>query len=86
MANYKVVVEKRAEKEISKLDKKATGRIREAIDSLEIDPKPPSSKRLVGVEAYRLRVGDYRIIYEIAEKIVTIYVVKVGHRKDVYKK
>lgn len=62
-------------------------RIREKIDSLAETPKPPAAKALSGSSKryVRLRIGDYRIIYRIDRKNLTVLVVKVGHRRDVYR-
>lgn len=86
MANYNIVVEKRAQKELLKLSAGACIRIKKAIDLLSKNPRPPASRVLVGADAYRLRVGNYRVIYQIEDEIVTIYIIKVAHRKDVYKR
>lgn len=60
-------------------------RILGRINALAEDPRPPSSIKLSGKEYYRIRQGDYRIIYEIIEERVVIVVIKIGHRRDVYK-
>lgn len=57
-----------------------------AIDDLAETPRPPGTKKLAGMaDRWRIRVGDYRIIYDIRDGMLTILVVKVGHRKDVYR-
>jgi mRNA interferase RelE/StbE len=56
-----------------------------AIRSLAEDPRPPASKKLSGLEQYRLRQGDYRILYSIADAVLTVFVVAVGHRKEIYR-
>jgi mRNA interferase RelE/StbE len=86
MANYKIVIEKRAKKELFKLPVNIRIKLERAIDLLSKNPRPIQSKSLIGADAYRLRVGNYRVIYEINDKIITIYIIKVAHRKDVYKK
>jgi mRNA interferase RelE/StbE len=60
-------------------------RIAESILSLENDPRPQGSRKLRGLEAYRLRVGAYRILYTIDDGIQTVEIIAVGHRKDVYR-
>jgi mRNA interferase RelE/StbE len=82
---YTVFVERYAQKQILKLDKKAIPIIREAIARLADNPRPLGYIKLKGEEAYRIRVGNYRIIYEIDDGIVTVTVVSIGHRKDIYK-
>jgi mRNA interferase RelE/StbE len=83
---YTVLVERYAQKQIIKLDKKLIPVIKTAIAELADNPRPFGYKKLKGEEAYRIRVGDYRIIYEIDDNIILITVVSVGHRKNVYKK
>jgi mRNA interferase RelE/StbE len=85
MACYNIVIEDRVEKELRKLSKQVVERIAKAIDGLASDPTPLASRRMVGVDGYRLRVGDYRIIYTVEHKIVTVYVVRVGHRREIYR-
>jgi len=82
---YTVLVERYAQKQIMKLDKKFIPVIKTAIAELADNPRPHGYKKLKGEDAYRIRVGDYRIIYEIDDDIVLVTVVSVGHRKDVYK-
>ncbi len=85
MASYKIEIKKSAVKEIENLPKKTLTRVIDQITALGDDPRPNGCKKLSGDEKYRIRVGDYRILYEIEDKIVTIYVVKVAHRKEVYR-
>jgi mRNA interferase RelE/StbE len=82
---YKLQYARSAEKELDKLPRSAVMRIREAIEGLAKDPHPRGSKKLQGEEqTYRVRVGDYRVIYEVHEKEVVILVIRVRHRKDAY--
>lgn len=60
-------------------------RILERIHSLADEPRPPGSIKLSGKEFYRIRQGDYRIIYEIVENRLVVVVIKIGHRRDVYR-
>ena len=85
MANYKIEIKKSAAKEISKLPKVALRRIVDKIQTLSSDPRPSGCKKLSGDEKYRIRVGVYRILYSVDDEIVVIFIVKVGHRKDIYK-
>jgi len=71
-------------RELRKIDKKVQPRIRGAIELLAQDPRPPASRPLRGRDGYRLRVGDYRILYTIDDGVLTIVVVTIGHRRDVY--
>jgi len=82
---YTVFVERYAQKQLMKLDKKLIPVIKDAIADLENNPRPYGYKKLKGEDAYRIRVGDYRVIYEIEDDIILVTVVSVGHRKDVYK-
>ncbi len=82
---YTILVERYAQKQILKLDKKVIPLIKNAIAKLAENPRPNGYKNLKGEEAYRIRVGDYRIIYEIDNDKIIVTVVSVGHRKEVYK-
>ena len=82
---YTILIERYAQKQIMKLDKKIIPVIKTAIASLADNPKPHGYKKLKGEDAYRIRVGDYRIIYEIDDGKIIVTVVSVGHRKDIYK-
>ena len=87
MASYRVIVSKEALKEIESIDRRSDRtRIMERIRKLADNPRPQGSKKLKGpFERYRLRQGDYRILYEIGDKILIVTIVQVGHRKDVYR-
>ncbi len=83
---YQVVFKKRAQKEIINLPADYCKKITNAIDCLEDDPRPSGAKKLSGQkDRWRIRVGDYRILYIISEtdKLITIY--RIGHRKDIYR-
>ena len=87
MANYKIEISASAEKYIKKIPKKDLKKVIEAIQILAINPYPEGCRKLQGEEdVYRVRQGNYRIIYEIENKKLIILILKVGHRKDVYKK
>lgn len=85
MASYKIEIKKSAAKEISKLRSAELKRIIGKIESLSEDPRPEGCKKLSGDEKYRIRVGQYRILYSIEDEKLVVYVVKVGHRKDMYR-
>ena len=85
MENYRIVIKKSAAKEIETIQKKDRIRIIEKIRSLSSDPHPTGSKKLSGQEKYRIRQGNYRILYQIINDELVINVVKVGHRRDIYK-
>jgi mRNA interferase RelE/StbE len=85
MPKYEVLLSKAARKAIDKLPLKTANTILAHITSLSENPRPTGCKKLKGyAEAWRIRSGDYRIIYEIEDKILKILVIAVGHRKDVY--
>ena len=73
-----------ARKEINKLDKSIRPRLFAAIEILRENPRPPTSIRLTNRSEYRIRVGDYRIVYEILDSKLVILVVRIGHRKSIY--
>lgn len=78
---YKVLLSRDAEKYLARLDKQTRGRIIEAIQNLPAG----EVKKLKGIEAYRLRVGDYRVIFERDSRILTIHVIKIAPRGQIYK-
>ncbi len=84
---YRIRIKKSAGKEIAALPKRDQRRVMSAIAALADAPRPDGVRKLTGIEdAYRLRVGDYRIVYQIASQVLTVFVVRVGHRKDVYRR
>lgn len=85
MARYEVRFRKSVSKDLAPIPKKDVQRIIVAIDVLADDPRPPQSRKLSGSEKYRLRCGVYRVLYEIQDDVLVVCVVKVGHRKDVYR-
>ena len=87
MANYKIEISASAEKYIKKIPKKDLAKVIKAIQILGINPYPEGCRKLQGHEdVYRVRQGNYRIIYEVEDKKLIILVLKIGHRKDIYKK
>ena len=87
MASYKINWKRSAKKEFRKLNKSVILRILQAVESLAEDPLQTGNKKLVGSDSiYRIRVGDYRIIYSIEFSVLTIEIIKVGHRRQVYRK
>jgi mRNA interferase RelE/StbE len=86
MASYRIVFKKSVAKDLRSIPKKEVQRILDAIQLLASDPRPPQSKKLSGQERYRFRQGNYRILYSIEDDKLIITVVRVGHRRDIYRK
>lgn len=83
---YEIKFTKGARKMFSKLSDDLQDRIQLQIDDLAIEPRPNGVKKLKGEEnAYRIRVGDYRVIYNIFDNVLVVKVVEVGHRSEIYK-
>lgn len=85
MASYKLLITLSTVKDIETLPKQNRRRIVAKITLLSIDPKPPGSEKLPGRDHYRLRPGNYRILHVIQDLNLVVVVVKVGHRRDVYR-
>ena len=85
MAEYSVFFRKSVEKDLSSIPKKDVGRILKRIKSLVNDPRPSGCEKLTGQERYRLQQGKYGMAYSIQDDELTIWVVTIGHRKDVYR-
>jgi len=83
---YSILIERYALKQIMKLSKEAIPLIKNAIASLADNPRPHGCKKLKDEDAWHIRVGNYRVIYEISDEQVIVTVVSVGHRKNVYKR
>lgn len=87
MKRYTVVLTQTAEKELRRLPSKVIEKIITVLKSLEDNPRPTGCKKLMGYKnLWRIRVGDYRLIYAIEEVIMLVDVREVGHRKDIYDK
>jgi mRNA interferase RelE/StbE len=85
MAEYKIFFRRSVQKDFSAIPKKDLKRIINRIESLGENPRPVGCEKLTGQERYRLRQGRYRIVYSIQDDELTIWIVKVGHRKDIYR-
>jgi mRNA interferase RelE/StbE len=83
--SYHIQILRRAQKELAQLPRQEYERIKEFIEKLSQDPRPQGCKKLSGREGWRIRVGDYRIIYEIDDAQRAVTVLHMGHRHDVYK-
>jgi mRNA interferase RelE/StbE len=85
MAAYKIFFKKSVWKDFERITKEDLERILTRIKMLSKDPHPPGCEKLTGQARYRLRQGRYSIVYSIQDDEHTVWVVKVGHRKDVYR-
>lgn len=85
MGAYKIFFKKSVEKDLNKIDKNDLEKIITRISALADNPRLPGCEKLTGSERYRIRQGHYRILYSIQDYELTIWVVKVAHRKDVYR-
>lgn len=84
MPNYTIVLSKNAAKQLDKIPYHIAEPILEAIDQLKENPRPNGFKKLKGRDAYRIRIGNYRVIYDIVDQQLIIDLIAVGHRKDIY--
>lgn len=82
--NYTVLILPSAQKQLSKLPNAIACHIEDKMLDLEHDPRPSGCKKLKGRDAWRIRIGDYRVIYEIEDGKLIITVITIGHRKEVY--
>jgi mRNA interferase RelE/StbE len=83
---YRVIVAPAADRVVAKLPEQTRRRIADRLVALANDPRPPGSIKLTGEDSYRIRVGDYRIIYSIDEDRLIVLVIDAGHRRDVYRR
>lgn len=84
---YEVTLAPAAARQLSKFDPQVRRRVQAAIELLADDPRPPTATRLVGgAGEWRVRTGDYRIIYEIEEDRLLVLVLNVGHRREIYQR
>ncbi|MCK7543600.1 type II toxin-antitoxin system RelE/ParE family toxin [Marinobacter bryozoorum] len=86
MAKYRLVFRKSVSKDLRSIANQDVARILKRMKALEDDPRPPGSEKLSGLERYRVRQGNYRIVYEVIDDQLVVIVVRIGHRKDVYKR
>ncbi|MDZ4858582.1 MAG: type II toxin-antitoxin system mRNA interferase toxin, RelE/StbE family [Candidatus Hydrogenedentes bacterium] len=83
--DYKVEISRRARRDLRALHVEISKRIDTHILALANDPRPAGSQKLAGHATYRIRVGDYRILYEIYDKKLVVVVIRAGHRKEIYR-
>ncbi len=83
---YLVELETRARREFRDLPREASRTVASVLDDLQNDPRPPGAKKLSGVPGYRIRKGDYRILFTIDDKRRLVRIYRVGHRREVYRR
>lgn len=81
---YSLLILPSAQKQLNKLPNAIASRIEDKLLELEGDPRPPGCKKLRGRDAWRIRIGDYRAIYEIHDGKLIVTVITIGHRREVY--
>jgi mRNA interferase RelE/StbE len=84
VSTYRIEVRPAAVRSLRKLDPSVRHRLQGAIALLAQDPRPPAARALQGRQGLRVRVGDYRILYTVADDVLLVVVVTIGHRRDVY--
>ena len=85
MAGYKIYFRASVEKDFRAISKKDVNKILQRISLLATEPRPPGCEKLTDQERYRIRQGYYRIVYSIEDDELVVYIVKIGHRKDIYR-
>ena len=82
---YRVEISRRAAKFVTALQKPVRRKILAAVEALGENPRPPGCRKLAGQDAWRIRVGDYRVVYEIGDRVLLVYVIDIGHRREIYR-
>lgn len=86
MESYRIEFTRSAEKDLRKIDRSRVAAILHKVEQLQLDPRPNGSKKLAGADrTYRIRIGDYRVVYEIEDDVLVVLVIRIAHRKDVYR-
>lgn len=85
MAEYNVYFRESVEKDFRTISRRDIIKILQRIESLSSDPRPPGVEKLTGQDRYRLRQGNYRIVYSIQDKELSVWIVRIGHRREVYR-
>lgn len=81
---YQLLIEKQVQKQLEKIPMPDYQRVKNAINDLALNPRPDGYKKLKGRPGYRIRQGNYRIVYDINDHILTVYILAAGHRRDIY--
>ncbi len=84
--SYELTYTPRAQRAIERLPREIQKRIFRSIEALASNPRPPGSVKLTGEEAYRIRVGDYRVIYTIYDDRLLVLIIDIGHRREIYRR
>jgi mRNA interferase RelE/StbE len=84
MGEYRLLLRRSVAKDLERVPKRDLKRILERIRLLAREPRPPGHEKLAGHERYRIRQGDYRIVYSVQDEDLSVWIVKVGHRRDIY--
>ncbi|MCD4776589.1 MAG: type II toxin-antitoxin system RelE/ParE family toxin [Candidatus Aegiribacteria sp.] len=82
---YCIEILRSAQKQLSKINRQDQDRIISSIESLANNPRPDGCKMLSGRPAWRIRIGSYRVIYEIQDEILIVLIVRIGHRREIYR-
>ena len=85
MGRYTVRLSKSANRTLNSFDSTLQRRIVQRLDQFGENPQPSGSKKLAGADLWRTRVGDYRIVYSIEDQVLTVLVIRIGHRREVYR-
>lgn len=85
MAEYEILFKESVWKDLKKIPKRELKKILSRVEKLGNDPRPMECEKLTAEELYRIRQGNYRIVYSIQDNELTVWFIKVGHRKDVYR-
>lgn len=86
MARYSVEISRTAEKQLKKLNRRDQRRVARAMLALADDPRPQGSRKLIGYDdVFRIRVGQYRVLYSVSDRKLIIIILKLGHRRDIYR-
>lgn len=86
MARYDLVLRPSVSRDVKGIPQQVLKRILERIEALRDDPRPPGAVKLSSMEYYRVRQGTYRIVYEIRDTVLVVILVKIGHRRKIYRK
>ena len=85
MASYRLLIKAAAAKELEVVPRKGRRRLATRVRELAEQPRPPGAEKLSGLDLYRVRQGNYRILYEIIDRDLTVTIIKIGHRREVYR-